>query len=193
MATRKKAKKLRVQEVKSIAQAVRKDVGTDVDLKDKILESISKMKQLAVFPERQQLYSMLTSPDMRPAYEKLVSSLLEDYLKLFSSIKGQAKYLDFQVVWLDHIRRVGEQGYSLATCDAQPFFDGESDSVAFDSGALDAWSEILSSALADISPFSPETNFIMLHTIAREVYDHQQQKIYEKKNNTPKSGTPSKL
>ena len=39
------------------------------------------------------------------------------------------------------------------------FFDGESDSVAFDSGALDAWSEILSSALADISPFSPETNF----------------------------------
>ena len=95
MATRKKAKRLRVQEVKSIAQAVRKDVGTDVDLKDKILESISKMKQLAVFPERQQLYSMLTSPDMRPAYEKLVSSLLEDYLKLFSSIKGQAKYLDF--------------------------------------------------------------------------------------------------
>ena len=121
MATQKKAKKFRVQEVKSIAQAVRKDVGTDVDLKDKILESISKMRQLAVFPERQQLYSILTSPDMRPAYEKPVSSLLEDYLKLFSSIKGQAKYLDFQVVWLDHIRRVGEQGYSLATCDAQPF------------------------------------------------------------------------
>ena len=174
---RKKAKKLRVAEVKSIAQAVRKEVGTIVDLKDKILCSIS---QLAVFPQRQQLYSMLTSPDMKPAYEKLVSSLLEDYLKLFSSLKGQARYLDFQVVWLDHIRRVGEQGYS-ATCDAQPFFDGENDSVAFDSGALDAWSEILSSALANISPFSPETNFIMLHTIAREVYDHQQQKKSMKK------------
>ena len=96
MATWKKAKKLRVQEVKFIAQAVRKDVGTDIDLKDKILDSISKMKQLAVFPERQQLYSMLTSPDMRPAYEKLVSSLLEDYLKLFSSIKGNANISTFR-------------------------------------------------------------------------------------------------
>ena len=96
---------------------------------------------------------------MKPAYEKLVSSLLENYLKLFSSIKGQAKYLDFQVVWLDHIRRVGEQRYSLATRDAQPFFDGENNFVAFDSGALDTWSEIPSSVLADISPFSPETNF----------------------------------
>ena len=94
---------------------------------------------------------------------------------------------------MNHIRRVGKRGYSLATCDAQPIFDGESDSVAFDSGAPDAWSEIFSSALADISPFSPETNFIMLHTITREVYDHQQQKIYEKKNDTPKSTTPSKL
>ena len=191
MATRKKTKKLRVQEVKSIAQAVREDVGTDLDLKDKILDSMSKMKQLAVFPERQHLYSMLISPEMRPAYEKLVSSLLEDYLKLFSSIKGQAKYLDFQVVWLDHIRRVGEQGYSLATCDAQPFFDGENDSVAFNSGALDAWSGILSSALANISPLSPETNFIMLHTIAREVYDHQQQKIYEKKTTPPNLTLPA--
>ena len=170
MATRKKTKKLRVAKVKPIAQAVRKDVGTD--LKDKILDSVSKMKQLTMFPERQQLYSMLTRADMRPTYKKLVSSLLEDYLKLFSSVKGQGKYLDFQVVWLDHIRKVGGQGYSLATCDAQPFFDGEIDTIAFDSSAVNAWSDILSSALADITPFSPETNFIMLHTIAREVYDH---------------------
>lgn len=102
MATREKTKKLQVAEMKSIAQAVRKDVGTD--LKDKILDSISKMKQLAVFPERQQLYSMLSRADVRPVYEKLVSFLLEDYLKLFSS----TKYLDFQVVWLDHIRKVRE-------------------------------------------------------------------------------------
>ena len=98
MATRKNTKKLRVAEVKSIAQAVRNEVGTD--LNDRILESISKSKQLAVFPERQQLYNMLTRADMRSAYEKLLSSLLEDYLKLLSSIKGKAKYLDFQVIWL---------------------------------------------------------------------------------------------
>ena len=118
---------------------------------------------------------------MRPVYERLVSSLLQDYLKLFSSIKGKAKYLDFQVVWLDHIRKVGEQGYSLATCDAQRIFDGETYSIAFDSGAVNAWSDILSSALVDIIPFSPETNFIMLHTTA---WDHQQQ-IYEKKSTPP--------
>ena len=71
------------REVKSITQAARKDVGTDIDLKEEILDSISKMKQLAVFPERQKLYSMLTGQDMRPVYKKLVSSLMEDYLKLF--------------------------------------------------------------------------------------------------------------
>ena len=89
------------------------------------------------------------------------------------------------MVWLDHIRKVGEQGYSLSTSDAQPFYDGDVDPIAFDSGAVSAWSDILTSALIEITPMLPETNLIMLHTIAREVYDHQQQQIYTKKQTDP--------
>ena len=64
------------------------------------------------------------------------------------------------------------------------FFDGEADSIAFDSNAVGAWSDILSSALVEITSLSPETNFIMLHMIAREVYDHQQQQMYKRKTTT---------
>ena len=67
------------------------DVGTDIDLKDKILESISKMKQQYFL--RQQLYSIMTSPDTRPAYEKLVSSLLEDYLSSIFLSKAKPSIL----------------------------------------------------------------------------------------------------
>ena len=89
MATQKKRKKLQVAEVKSIVQAVKPREDASTDLKEKILNSISKMKQLAVFPERQQLFSMLTRADVRPTYDKLVSSLLEDYLKLFYQRQSQ--------------------------------------------------------------------------------------------------------
>ena len=186
MATRKKTKKLKLADMKHLAEAVRNENVVNSPLKESILNTLSKSKQLTLFPERQQLYSILTRADMKPAYDTLVSSLLEDYLKLVSSsIKGNSKYMDFQVVWLDHIRKIGEQGYLLSTCEAQPLFDGES--RALDSSAVHAWFEILTSALAEIIPLSPETNLIMLHTIAREVYDHQQQQIYEQKTTDPGS------
>ena len=185
MATRrtsKKVKKLKPAELRSIAKALQKEAFAESQLNETVLESIGKSKQLTVFPERQRLYNLLIA-SARPAYDRLVTSLLMDYSKIFASIRGNIKYLDFQLTWLDHVRRVGEQGYVLATSDAQPFFDGENDSMSTGSESVDAWADIVSSAFAEMNQLSPESNFIMLHTIAREIFAHHQQEVYEMKQN----------
>ena len=91
--------------------------------------------------------------------------------------------MDFQLTWLDHVRRVGEQGYVLSTRDAQPFFDGENDSMSTSSESVDAWGDIVSSAFAEMNQLSPDSNSIMLHTIAREIFALRQQEVYKMKQN----------
>ena len=142
----KKAKKLKVAELRSIAKALQKEARDDrgCRLKEAILETIGKSKQLAVFPERQRLYDLLIA-SARPAYDRLVTALLVDYSKIFASIKGKTQYMDFQLTWLDHVRRIGEQGYVLSTSDAQPFFDGENDSISTGSESVDAWADSINS------------------------------------------------
>lgn len=110
--------------------------------------NVGELKQLTVFPERHSLYSLLTSSDVKPTYDRLVTSLLEDYTKLFTLVKGKLNNMDFQVVWLQHIRRMGEQGYSLSTYDAHPFFDGEDNTLTIHSGAVSAWSDIMVALVA---------------------------------------------
>ena len=180
----KKAKKLKVAELRSIAKSLQNEAPcAESQLKEAILESIGKSKQLAVFPERQRLDDLLIASG-RPAYDRLVSSLLVDYSQIFASMRGSTQYLDFQLTWLDHVRRVGEQGYVLSTSDAQPFFDGESDSISTGSESVEAWADILSNAFAEMNQLSPDSNFIMLHTIAREIFAHQQQEVYKVKQNS---------
>ena len=62
-----------------------------------------------MFPKRQRLYDLLIA-SARPAYDRLVTALLGDYLEIFASINGKTQYLDFQLTWLDHVRRVGGAG-----------------------------------------------------------------------------------
>ena len=178
----KKAKKLKITELRSIATALQKeDAGSR--LSEDVLEIVGRSKQLAVFPERQRLYNLLI-PSSRQAYERLVSSLVVDYAKILAAIKRRTQYMDFQLAWLDHVRRVGEQGYVLSTSDAQPFFDGEDDTISVVTGSesINAWSDIVSDALDEMKDLSSESNFIMLHTIARGIFDHQQQQVYEHKH-----------
>ena len=59
------------------------------------------------------------------------------------------------------------------------------------SGAVSAWSDILTSALAENPTLLTDCNFIMLHTIARRVFDHQQQQIYEIKQKPASSVLPA--
>lgn len=47
------------------------------------------------------------------------------------------------------------------------------------SESINAWSEIVSDAMKDLSS---ESNFIMLHATARGIFDHQQQQVYEHKH-----------
>ena len=70
----------------------------------------------------------------------------------------------------------------LATSDARPFFDGENDSMSTGSDSVDAWADIVSNAFAEMNQLSPESNFIMLHTIAWEIFAHHQE-VYKMKQN----------
>ena len=72
----------------------------------------------------------------------------------------------------------------LSTSDAQPFFNGESYSISTGSESVDAWADIVSNAFAEMNQFSPDSNFIMLHVIAREIFTHQQQKVHKVKQNS---------
>ena len=70
----RKAKKLKITELRSIAKALQKeDPGSR--LSNDVLDIIGKSKQLAVFPERQRLYNLLIASS-RQAFDRLVSSLL---------------------------------------------------------------------------------------------------------------------
>ena len=71
----------------------------------------------------------------------------------------------------------------LSTSDAQPFFDGENDSMLTGSESVDAWADIVSNAFAKMNQLSPDSNFITLHTIAWEIFAHHQQEVYNIKQN----------
>lgn len=128
----KEAKKLKVTKLRSIATALQNE-GAGSRLSENVLEMVGQSKQLAVFPERQHLFNLLIASS-RQAYERLVSSLVVDYAEILTAIKGKTQYMDFQLAWLDHVRRVGEQGYVLSTSDAQPFFDGEEETISVVTG-----------------------------------------------------------
>lgn len=51
------------------------------------------------------------------------------------------------------------------------------------SESVDAWADIVSDAFAEMNRLSPDSNFIMLHTIAREIFAHRKQEVYNIKQN----------
>ena len=51
------------------------------------------------------------------------------------------------------------------------------------SESVDAWANIVSNAFAEMNQLSPDSNFIMLHTIAWEIFAHGQQEVYNIKQN----------
>lgn len=60
--------------------------------------------------------------------------------------------MNFQFTWLDHVKRVVEQGYVLSTSDAQQFFDVENDSMSTGSESVDAWADITFVKRNQLSP-----------------------------------------
>ena len=121
-------------------------------------------------------------------FSQLVSCLVEDYSELYKITKGRTKYADFQVSWLDHVHQVAEKGATLATSDAQD--DSEYLTILPTSSAADEWSTIhIHAQLAtELEEIKSDTNLIVLHSIAKHVFNHQQERVIAHKvESTPSS------
>ena len=109
---------------------------------------------------------------------------------MYRSTKGKTKYADFQLEWLQHIRAVAENGSTFATCDAQPAYQYESDTMS-SSDTHVIWAIVYCQAMDVLGEISDDTNLIMLHTIAKSLYNYQQQQVIDKQ--CPETATSASL
>ena len=114
---------------------------------------------------------------------------MKDYAHLYKQEKGSTKYADFQVHWLEHVHQVAVRGAALATSDAQ---DVDSDTVVLtSSSAAEQWSHIYIHAQSELGEIDPDTNMMVLHSVARSVFNQQHERIREHVSNTIAEDRPS--
>ena len=179
-------KKLKVGEIKAISKSICKPTSTTASL---ILEAMKKCRHILSFPERKKLCDLLEE-ELFDNFSQLVSCLVEDYSELYKTTKGRTKYSDFQIKWLDHIHQVAERGAALAISDAQDDSDTEYLAILPTSSAAEEWSTIHIHAQLKINEVKSDTNLIVLHSIAKQVFNHQQERVIaHKAESTPSSVT----
>lgn len=183
----KAKKKLRVKEVAAVAQSI---TNAQETLPTEVISALKSCRHLDLFVDRKQLVELLEQKST--IFEELVASISSDYTTLYKSLKGR-QYADFQLKWLDHVRQVAEYGFSLAAMDAQ--VDDCDDFCLPNSASFAKWASVCIEYTSKYSEsLDTEINYIMLHWIAKEVFNSMQTQVYECKQDTAASssteGTP---
>lgn len=134
-------------------------------------------RHILLYPEQTELCKLL-EVELFEDFSQLVSCLVEDYCELYKSIKGRTKYSDFQVKWLHHLYKVAEKGAALATSNAP---DDDYTAILPTSLAAEQWSNIYISAHTKLGEVKSDTNLIVLHSIAKQMFNNQQERVIELK------------
>ena len=102
--------------------------------------------------------------------ENLVSNLCQKYSTLYGSCHGKDGYLKFQLIeWHDLLRSVAAFVDMQSISDAQ-VEDYETSTCT--SPVANSWLSIVMTAYATLPSLTTETQFAMVHAIARRVYHH---------------------
>lgn len=182
---RKKSAKIKAGTVRSLSAAVSKPDDGSVSM---VSEDLKKMRHISNFPQRRELCEILESdPEL---LAELVASLVKDYADLYTYEKGRTKYADFQVHWHDHVRQVAERGSNLASCDAQEFDDPADPPVLLTSSAAEKWSHIYMNAQVQMREIDGDTNLMVVHLIAKSIFNQQQKRIHVSKTGDKPSDAP---
>ena len=138
-----------------------------------------------MFNDRKQLIQLLEQKST--IHDELVASISSDYTTLYKSLKGR-QYAEFQLKWLEHVRQVAEYRFSLAAMDAQ--VDDCDDFCLPNSASFAKWASVCLEYTSKYSEsLDTETNYIMLHWIAKEVFNSKQTQVYECKQDTAASSS----
>ena len=165
--------KKKVKEVVNVAKAI---TCPREDLAVNILCTLKKGHHIDLVSGRRRFIEVLE--ENSTLLSELVTSIEADYVELYKTLKGR-HYSDFQIKWLGHIRHVAEYGYALATMDAQPI--DEDDVYLPSSESFHKWASICLEFVSSGEDVCVDNNYIMLHQIAKEVYNSKQSQVLESK------------
>ena len=169
----KRCKRLNITKVRAISKAISKPCQDSVSI---IWNSTKTSQHLAIFSQRKRFCELLDS-ELYGQLKILVDGLIADYATLY---KPKTQYGDFQITWLDHVRCLAENGALLATSPAWQ----QDDTSSTPATTTETWANIYKQVRGCIGEIQVDTNFMVAHSIARSVFNHQQGRILEKKQNT---------
>ena len=131
------------------------------------------------FPERAALHEKLSEDSaLKSEARELISCLADDYCTLFGimwTTPAADRYAEFQVQWLQHIRKVAELGLTIAFSDRQEELEAELITPAAHHVA-----GIAIGVFSD-APCSSETIFAFCCVITRQVFMYQQSRVLSRK------------
>lgn len=175
MATRtrrsKRGPKLTQSSVKAVATTLITSTvssGTE-DLTESVLKKVTKLPELDLYSERKKFLEIVQE-QCREELGNLVSSLCHKYSTLYGLCHGKDGYLKFQIGWHDFLTSVAAFVDMQSTSDAQ--VDDCEDST---SPVANSWLSLVTTVQSSL-PLTTETQFSMLHAIARQVYHHMHEK-----------------
>ena len=163
---------MKIKEVATVAKAIS---CPKEDLSTEIVYELKKGHHLDLFGDRREFVEIFEGKSV--LLSELVVSLEADYASLYKTLKGR-HYANFQMKWLEH---VAEYGYALATMDAQVV--DQDDVYLYSSESFGKWASIcLEFTSHSTEDLGVDSNYIMLHQIAKQVYNSKQMQVLESKH-----------
>ena len=163
-----RGKKLKTSTVTVTVKCISKSIAKPDDGSwSTIWDFVKANKHLCIFPQRKRFCEMLDSDPLQVKVKNFIDALVKDYASLY---KPMTEYSNFQRMWLDNIRCIAE-----TASDTIPL-DQASSSIS-----SKIWTEIYKDVQKIIGEIQADTNFTILHSIARGVFDHQQRRVSQEK------------
>ena len=134
---------------------------------------------MAQFPEHAALHEKLSHHSaLTSEARELICCLADEYCTLFGITKptpAADRYAEFQVLWLQRIRKVAELGLTIAFSDHQE--EPEDELI------IPAAHHVTTIAITVFydAPCSSNTIFAFCHAIARQVFIYQQLRVLSRK------------